>query len=97
LSKKAFDSPSSTKRKDPLPFMSQLTSNTNDSCVTLRDGSDEENEEDKDEGRDKAKEEGLETGFWKNIWIEERYSIAVALISHSKSKMKCETNVIMYK
>ena len=47
----------------PLPFMSQLTSNSYDSCVTLRDRSDEENEEDKDEGRDKAKEEGLETGL----------------------------------
>ena len=29
--------------------------------------------------------------------MEERYSIAVALISYAKSKMKCETNVSMYK
>ena len=43
--------------------MSQLTSNMNDSCVTLKDRSDEENEEDKDEGNDKAKEKGLETGL----------------------------------
>ena len=50
MSTKAFDSPRSTKRKDPLPFMLQLTSNTTDSCVTLKDRSDEENEEDTDEG-----------------------------------------------